>query len=100
MDDTTAGLLGSRFQMEKTSSALFCLSGAALSVDESRPLLGRPTPCVGREQELALLELAFTSCVEECSAHALLVTAPAGAASRACAMSCCAAWSVTPGLRW
>ncbi len=70
MDDTTAGLLGSRFQLEKTPSGLFVLSGEHLSVDESRPLLGRPTSCVGREQELALLELAFTSCVEESSAHA------------------------------
>jgi serine/threonine protein kinase/tetratricopeptide (TPR) repeat protein len=79
VDDTTAGLLGSRFQLEKTPSSLFLLSAEHLSVDESRPLLGRPTPCVGREQELALLELAFASCVEDSSARALLVTAPAGA---------------------
>ncbi|KFE70597.1 serine/threonine-protein kinase PknK [Hyalangium minutum] len=78
VDETTAGLLGSRFQVERVSSELFLLNGAPLSVDSSRPLLGRPTPCVGREQELALLELAFNSCVEDSSAHALLVTAPAG----------------------
>lgn len=79
VDDTTMGLLSSPFQVEKVSSGTFLLSGAALSVDESRLLLGRPTPCVGREQELALLELAFTSCVEDSSARALLVTALAGA---------------------
>ncbi|HYH97697.1 serine/threonine-protein kinase, partial [Hyalangium sp.] len=78
VDDTTAGLLGSRFLLDKTPSSLFLLSGEHLSVDESRPLLGRPTPCVGREQELTLLELAFTICVEESSARSLLVIAPAG----------------------
>jgi hypothetical protein len=78
VDDTTAGLIGSRFQLEKTPSGLFLLHGKPLSVDESRPLLGRPTPCVGREQELALLELTFTSCVEDSAARALLVIAPAG----------------------
>jgi hypothetical protein len=78
VDDTTAGLLGSRFQLDKDPSGFFLLSGEHLSVDESRPLLGRPTPCVGREQELALMELAFTGCVEDSSARALLVTAPAG----------------------
>ncbi len=78
MDDTTAGLLGPRFQSGKSPSGAFLLQGEHLSVDESRPLLGRPTPCVGREQELALLELAFTSCVEDSSARALLVTGPAG----------------------
>jgi hypothetical protein len=79
VDDTTAGLLGSRFQLDKTPSSLFVLSSEHLGVDESRPLLGRPTSCVGREQELAVLELALTSCVEESAAHALLITAPAGA---------------------
>ncbi len=79
VDETTVGLLRSRFEMEKTPSGIFLLSGAPLSVDESRPLLGRPTPCVGREQELALLELAYSSCVEDSSARALLITAPAGA---------------------
>lgn len=78
VDETTAGLLGSRFQVERTASDLFYLSGAPLSVDATRPLLGRPTPCVGREQELALLELAFNNCVEDGAAHALLVTAAAG----------------------
>jgi hypothetical protein len=78
VDDTTAGLLGSRFQLDKTPSSLFLLSSEQLSVDESRPLLGRPTSCVGREQELALLELTLTSCGEESSARALLITAPAG----------------------
>src|SRR5262249_30024396 len=43
-----------------------------------RTLLGRPTPCVGRERELRLLENTFATCVEEPEAVAVLVTAPPG----------------------
>ncbi|HLL01700.1 MAG TPA: protein kinase [Myxococcaceae bacterium] len=78
LDEVTAGLLGARFQLDKVSSGLFQLRGELLSADESRPLLGRPTPCVGRLQELALLEMGFSTCAEDSTARALLVTAPAG----------------------
>jgi serine/threonine protein kinase len=78
LDEVTAGLLGPGFQLARAHSGSFLLQGEHLSVDESRPLLGKPTPCVGREQELALLELSFTTCVEESTAQAVLVTAPAG----------------------
>jgi tetratricopeptide (TPR) repeat protein len=78
LDEVTAGLLGSSFQLSPLSPGLFLLRGLPPGSDESRPLLGKPTPCVGREQELALLEMAFTTCVEEPAAQAVLVTAPAG----------------------
>jgi serine/threonine protein kinase len=78
MDEVTAGLLGTGFQLSRLDSGAFVLQGEQLSTDESRPLLGRPTPCVGREQELALLDFTFSSCVEEPATRALLVTAPAG----------------------
>jgi len=78
MDEVTTGLLSSHFQFARLQSGLFFLTGENLSADASRPLLGKPTPCVGREQELALMELALTTCVEEPSAQALLVVAPAG----------------------
>ncbi|MBN1210526.1 MAG: protein kinase [Myxococcaceae bacterium] len=79
LDDTTAGLLGPRFQLDKPAALdIFVLLGEHLSADESRPLLGRPTPCVGREQELAMLEMAFIACLEDTAARALLVTAPPG----------------------
>ncbi len=78
LDETTAGLLEPRFQLDKPEAGPFVLLGEHLDVDKDRPLLGRPTPCVGREQELSLLEVAFFSCVEDASARALLVTAPAG----------------------
>ncbi len=78
LDATTAGLLGPRFQIDKLQAGVFLLLSERMWVDESRPLLGRPTPCVGREQELALMEVAFNSCLEDCSARALLITATAG----------------------
>jgi hypothetical protein len=78
LDEVTAGLLGPGFQLTRPQSGLFLLHGEQLGADASRPLLGKPTPCVGREQELALLHMAFTTCVEESTAQAVLVTAPAG----------------------
>jgi tetratricopeptide (TPR) repeat protein len=44
-----------------------------------RTLLGRPTPCVGRERELAMLEGLFDDAAGEPQAKVALVTAPAGA---------------------
>ena len=78
LDDVTAGLLGPGFQLDRVSTGAFLLRGEQLDADASRLLLGRPTPCVGREQELSLLELAFDTCAEDESARALLVVAPAG----------------------
>ncbi len=43
-----------------------------------RTLLGRPTPCVGRDRELAMLEGLFDDCVSEPQAKVALVTAAAG----------------------
>jgi serine/threonine protein kinase len=78
LDELTAGLLGPGFLLAPARQGAFVLMGEQLSMDETRPLLGRPTPCVGRERELSMLELAFAACTEESSARALLVTAPAG----------------------
>ncbi|PTL80692.1 serine/threonine-protein kinase PknK [Vitiosangium sp. GDMCC 1.1324] len=78
MDEVTAGLLGPGFQLSRLDSGAFLLQGEQLGADASRPLLGKPTPCVGREQELALLDFTLNSCIEEPAARALLVTAPAG----------------------
>jgi hypothetical protein len=78
LDDVTAGLLGPGFQLSRLDSGAFLLQGEQLGADASRPLLGRPTPCVGREQELALIEFSLDACIEEPAARALLVMAPAG----------------------
>jgi len=78
LDEVTAGLLGPGFELARLTSGVYQLRGEQLDADASRLLLGRPTTCVGREQELAMLELAFGSCVEDSSARALLVLASAG----------------------
>jgi len=78
LDEVTGGLLGPAFQLTRTPSGAFLLQGEQRGTDMSRLLLGKPTRCVGREQELARLELAFSACVEEPSAQAVLITAPAG----------------------
>ncbi|XXY50810.1 protein kinase [Sorangium sp. So ce269] len=78
LDEVTAGLLGSRFDITRDPSGIR-LHGEREALATTPPLLGRPTPCVGRDRELALLDAAFSHCVEESTPSAVLVTAPAGA---------------------
>ncbi|WP_437617907.1 serine/threonine-protein kinase [Sorangium sp. So ce1151] len=78
LDEVTAGLLGSRFDVTRDPSGIR-LHGEREALATTPPLLGRPTPCVGRDRELALLDAAFSHCVEESTPSAVLVTAPAGA---------------------
>ena len=46
--------------------------------DGARTLLGRPTPCVGRDRELAKLAALFDECLEAPLSRAVLVVAPPG----------------------
>jgi tetratricopeptide (TPR) repeat protein len=77
MDDTTAGLLDARFEWRDGEVGPE-LWGERDKAETGRTLLGKPTPCVGREIELRVLEQAFNTCMEDSSAEAFLVTAPAG----------------------
>jgi hypothetical protein len=77
IDEVTAGLLDARFEIRE-SIVGHLLTGLHALPEGPRALLGRPTTCVGRERELGLLDQAFTGCVEESLAQAVLVTAPAG----------------------
>jgi predicted Ser/Thr protein kinase len=43
-----------------------------------RTLLGRPTPCVGRERDLAILQGYFEECASDSLSRCVLVTAAAG----------------------
>ncbi|HZF50461.1 MAG TPA: protein kinase [Polyangiaceae bacterium] len=54
--------------------------GGLPSLPDERPraLLGKPTPCVGRDREIASLVALFEECIEEPAARAVLVTGPAG----------------------
>ncbi|WP_438003013.1 protein kinase [Sorangium sp. So ce321] len=78
LDEVTAGLLGSRFDVTRDPTGIR-LHGEREALATTPPLLGKPTPCVGRDRELALLDAAFAHCVEESTPSAVLVTAPAGA---------------------
>jgi eukaryotic-like serine/threonine-protein kinase len=80
LDEVTAGLLGARFRVTPHTEGLvvFVLSGEDPSFDVARPLLGRPTACVGRERELGMLELTLGACVDERDPHAVLVIGPPG----------------------
>ncbi len=77
LDEVTSGLLAERFETVVGDA------GRELrherEPDPIRTLLGRPTPCVGRDGELAMLTALFDDCIAEPSARAVLVTGDAGA---------------------
>ncbi|HEY8077211.1 MAG TPA: AAA family ATPase, partial [Labilithrix sp.] len=77
IDEVTAGLLDARFVVKNDSGGPE-LVGEQASVDAGRMLMGKPTPCVGRERELVMLEGVFAECVADDVARVVLVTAPAG----------------------
>jgi tetratricopeptide (TPR) repeat protein len=77
IDEVTAGLLDARFEVRRGPSGFELLEERA-GMDGTRPLLGKPTACVGRHREIALLEAILAECAEESVARAVVVTAPAG----------------------
>jgi serine/threonine protein kinase/tetratricopeptide (TPR) repeat protein len=75
IDETTAGLLDSRFDV----SDAFDLRGVRSDKDEpGRTLLGKRTPCVGREREISSLFAVADEVACDSVARAVLVTAPPG----------------------
>jgi tetratricopeptide (TPR) repeat protein len=77
IDEVTAGLLDSRFEVGGDARGLELL-GERDVAEAGRTLLGKPSPCVGRERELGVLAGVFDECVGESAASAVLVTAAAG----------------------
>jgi serine/threonine protein kinase len=78
VDELTAGLLDQRFHLRRLAPGLFVLDGERRGPDEVRLLFGRPTPCVGREQELMQLETLLGGCITEEAAIGVLVTSAPG----------------------
>lgn len=77
IDQLSAKLLAGRFaQVQQPGGAL--LLHEEVDVDASRLLLGKPTPCVGRESELGILEAQLFGCIEESEARVVLCTAQPG----------------------
>ena len=78
IDSLSAKLLQGRFvQTPQPDGALLLYEER--DVDASRLLLGKPTPCVGREAELATIDALLHNCQEESEAQVVVITAPPGA---------------------
>lgn len=75
--DVTMGLVGHRFEAERFDGFVV-VRKEGITADEHRLLLGKPTPCVGREQELFRIESVYRECIDESIPQVLLVTAPPG----------------------
>lgn len=78
LDRTSAGLLERQFVITEERGKTL-LTGEELDVDQTRPLLGKPTACVGRDGELGTLEVMLSTCINNEEAAVALVTAQAGA---------------------
>ena len=77
VDETAAGLLSSRFEIEADGGLR--LVGERARDWVPRTLLGRSIPFVGRGRELELVRALARESIAERVAHVVLVTAPAGA---------------------
>jgi serine/threonine protein kinase/tetratricopeptide (TPR) repeat protein len=77
IDDVTAGLLDGRFEISGDERGLL-LRGERDAIDTGRTLLGRKTPCVGRERELGMLGAIWEDCIDGPSARVALITAGPG----------------------
>ena len=72
LDALSSQLLTGRFDILPTPDGGL-LRGERSHQDELRLLLGKPTPCVGREYELRLLDTMLAGCIEESVAKELLI---------------------------
>src|SRR5262249_2640535 len=77
IDEVTERLLGERFRVERDRLGPILL-GERWDAERTRGLLGVPTPCVGREQELSVLAGLATAAFAEPTALVALVTGPPG----------------------
>lgn len=77
LDELTAELLEGRFVTEQRGPTRL-LFDEMQHVEGTRRLLGKSTPCVGRERELGTLMALYDECVSEPSARVVLVTGVAG----------------------
>jgi eukaryotic-like serine/threonine-protein kinase len=78
VDELTAGLLHGGFALERSAGAP-CVVTEVEDDQRPRPLLGKLTPCVGREKELGLLEATLRECSADQVARTLLITGQPGA---------------------
>ncbi|MFT3699045.1 MAG: protein kinase [Kofleriaceae bacterium] len=77
IDDVTAGLLDTRFEIGGDAAGLVLVSEREVT-GNVRTVLGKATPCVGRDRELGVLMGLWDECVAEPMARAVLVVGAAG----------------------
>ena len=77
LDADAAALIERAFQVERDAAGLRLVAEHDVP-GQVRQLLGKPTPCVGRERELALLEGLYEEAVAEPSSRAVIVTGAPG----------------------
>jgi eukaryotic-like serine/threonine-protein kinase len=78
IDDVTAALIEGRHPLRPVAGG-FEIAADLAPPDAIRTFLGHPTPCVGRDMELASLEAIFADCVDEAAPQVALIVAEAGA---------------------
>ncbi|WP_437585786.1 protein kinase domain-containing protein [Sorangium sp. So ce1000] len=77
LDSATASLLASRFDTARGPDGCW-LRGQKEEPETLPRLLGKPTPCVGRERELSQLAAEWRHCVDEPTASAVVVVGAPG----------------------
>jgi tetratricopeptide (TPR) repeat protein len=77
LDDLTVGLVGLRFEL-KNAGGRMVLAGERRGFQPPRPLMGKTTPCVGRDKELSLLLGVLDECINDSVSRAVVVTGPPG----------------------
>ena len=77
IDSTTAGLVEARFDLRRIEGRI-TLRRERAGMDSGRLLLGKPSPFIGRDRELAMLETILAESMEDSVARVVLVTGPAG----------------------
>ncbi len=76
IDESTAALLDASFETRASPSGVDLVGRR--DDDGVRTLLGKPTPCLGRDVELATLRALLDQCANEPIARAVVVVGPAG----------------------
>jgi len=77
LDDVTAGLLDARFELGESDEGFLLLEELPFR-SGLRPMLGSPSPFVGREGEISLLRRLAEEVLLDHEARALLLIAPPG----------------------
>lgn len=77
VDADTAAQLDAAFEVQ-SEQGQWRLRGPRGARNQLRLVLGKPTPCVGRQQELALLEATFSQVNDDGEARAVVLTGPPG----------------------